>query len=61
MKENLLMVFMKAKENINGPMELYMKVILKIIKSKEKEFGFGPMVIYIKANLKMGNIMDMEN
>ena len=55
-KENLM-----EKENINGLMEVIMKVILWMVFVKGKENGHTKMVQCTKVNLKMISKMDMES
>ncbi len=47
------MIKKKEKEYINMIMEIYKKVILKIIKEMEKEYIDILMEIYMKVILKM--------
>ena len=61
MKENGKMGIRKDKENLNGLVEMCMKVSIKKVKGKVMEYVNMLMEMYMKVNGKMGIRKDKEN
>ena len=61
MKGNGNIIKLMEKENLNGPMEVFMKENIKMIKKMDLVYLNGLMEEFIKEIGKMGNKMVKEN